>query len=370
MDSGPVRFARYTRHGRWMDPAGLPGLASVIIPTYNRGPLLDQALASVLGQTYRPIEILVVDDGSTDDTPAVLGRWQDKLRGDAAISFRTFRQANSGPSAALNLGLIESTGEFIQFLDSDDMLFPEKLRLQIACLKRHPETGLAFSKSVKLVGGQRVRPPSVETAVVVESADYYCQNDILRMQAVYRRQTCRDAGPWSEDLKLSEDREYSFRALLVNDRIVHLRGKLSGRRIHSTGQLMDIYCQPVGLRIRLRGLKMMTDLARSENCLGNRKLMGLFAHRYTVLARDAMIRGDWEIMIAAARSGKSLPIPLPHRLILSAFELFSRGFIGRLWGVGAPVANPRRGLLRTGKARMVSRTLGQRRSGNDGIFSE
>ena len=323
-----------------MNPAGRPGLASIIIPTFNRASLLDEALASAQGQTYRPIEILVVDDGSTDDTPAVLGRWQEKLRGDPAISFRTFRQANSGPSAALNLGLIESTGEFIQFLDSDDILFPEKLRLQIACLNRHPEAGLAFSKSVKLVPGQRKRPPSLDRAVVVQSADYYCQNDILRMQGVYRRQTCRDAGPWSEDLKLSEDREYCFRTLLVNDHIVHLPGKLSGRRTHPAGRLMDIYCQPVGLRIRLRGLKMMTDLARSENCLGNRKLMSLFARRYTRLAVDALTRGDSEVMIAAARSGKSLPISLPRRLIPTVLEFFGRVFIGRGSHMGVPVAEP------------------------------
>jgi glycosyltransferase involved in cell wall biosynthesis len=340
MDSGTVRFGRSTRHGRWMDPAGRPGLASVIIPTYNRAPLLDEAIASVLGQTYRPIEILVVDDGSTDDTPACLTRWQDKLRGDPAISFRSLRQANSGPSAALNLGLIESTGEFIQFLDSDDLLFPQKLRLQIACLERHPEAGLAFSESVSLVPGQREQPPSLDTAVVVQSADYYCQNDILRIHGAYRRQTCRDAGPWSEDLKLSEDREYSFRTLLVNDRIVHLPGKLSARRVHPTGRLMDIYCQPVGFRIRLQGLKMMADLARSENLLHNRKLTGVLTYRYTALFRDALKTGDSEIMIAAARSCKSLPMSLSRRLKLAVFELFGLFFIGRLSDMGAPVAEP------------------------------
>jgi glycosyltransferase involved in cell wall biosynthesis len=328
MDPGTVRFARSTRHGRWMNPVGRPGLASIIIPTYNRAPLLGEAIASAQGQTYRPIEILVVDDGSTDETPAVLGHWQEKLRGDPAISFRVFRQVNSGASAAINLGLIESRGEFIQFLDSDDILFPEKVRLQIACLERHPEAGLAFSQSVNLVpeqgeSRQSELPPSVESAILVQSADYYCQNDILRIHGVYRRQTCRDAGPSSEDLKLSEDREYNFRILLVNDRIVRLPGKLSARRVHSAGRLTDVYCQPVGLRIRLRGLNMMADLARSENCLQNRKLISLLTRRYTRLVMDALERGDSEIAIAAARSCKALPIYLSRRLKLTAYELLS-----------------------------------------------
>jgi hypothetical protein len=85
---------------------------------------------------------------------------------------------------------------------------------------------------------------------------------------------------------------------------------------------------------------MMADLARSENCLHNRKLMRLFGHRYTTLVIDALIRGDSEIMLAAARSCKSLSIALSRRLILTVFELFSLVFIGRLSDMGAPVAEP------------------------------
>jgi glycosyltransferase involved in cell wall biosynthesis len=306
-----------------MDPAGRPGLASIIIPTFNRAALLDEALASAQGQTYRPIEILVVDDGSTDDTPAVLSRWQDKLRGDPAISLRPIRQANSGVSSALNLGLIESAGEFIQFLDSDDILFPEKMRLQIACLQLHPEAVLAFSQTVDLVPGKIEQPPSLNGAALVPSAGYYLKNDILRIQAVYRRQTCLAAGPWSEDIRLSEDREYNFRILLVNDRIVHLPGKLSAVRVHTTGRLMDLYYQPDGFRIRLRALNMMADVARSENCLENRWLVGTLGQRYTILVTDALQYGQSEIVTAAIRACRTLPISLSRRLRLTMYQLFN-----------------------------------------------
>jgi glycosyltransferase involved in cell wall biosynthesis len=318
-----VRFARTTRHERWMDPNGRPNLASIIIPTFNRAALLDEALASAQGQTYRPIEILVVDDGSTDDTPAVLSRWQDKLRGDPAISLRAIRQANSGVSSALNLGLIESAGEFIQFLDSDDILFPEKMRLQIACLQRHPEAGLAFSQTVDLVPGKSEEPPSLDGAVVVQSADYYLLNDILRIQAVYRRKTCLDAGPWAEDIRLSEDREYNFRILLVNDRIVHLPGNLSARRVHPAGRLMDLYYQPEGFRIRLRALDMMAEVARSENCLQNQSLTARLAQRYTGLVTDALQQGYSDMATAGARHCRTLPISLSRSLRLTTYGLFN-----------------------------------------------
>jgi glycosyltransferase involved in cell wall biosynthesis len=306
-----------------MDPAGRPGLASIIIPTFNRAALLDEALASAYGQSYRPIEILVVDDGSTDDTPAILDRWQDKLRGEPDISLRAIRQANSGVSSALNLGLIESAGEFIQFLDSDDILFPEKMRLQIASLHRHPEAGLAFSQTVDLVPGKRETPPSLDSAVLAQSARYYLQNDILRIQAVYRRQTCLAAGPWAEDIRLSEDREYNFRILLVNDRVVHLPGNLSARRVHPAGRLMDSYYSPEGFQIRLRALNMMADVARSEKCLSDRWLVGTLGQRYTGLITDALQRGYSEIVTGALRDCRTLPISLSRRLRLTLYASFN-----------------------------------------------
>jgi glycosyltransferase involved in cell wall biosynthesis len=329
-----------------MDPTGRPGLASVIIPTFNRAALLDQALASAQSQTYRPIEILVVDDGSADDTPAVLSRWQDKLRGEAGISLRAIRQVNSGVSSALNHGLIESAGEFIQFLDSDDILFPEKMRLQIACLEKHPEAGLAFSQTVELGAGIIEQPPSLDEAVVVPSAGYYLQNDVLRIQAVYRRQSCWAAGPWSEDIRLSEDREYNFRVLLVNDKIVHLPGKLSAVRAHTSGRLMDLYYQPDGFQIRLRALNMMADVARSQNCLDNRRLIGNLSQRYTVLATDALQRGHSEIVRAAIRSCRALPISRARRVRLTVYQLFNF-FPPAVYRAWAPLwQNVRRRLLR------------------------
>jgi glycosyltransferase involved in cell wall biosynthesis len=318
-----VRFDRTTRHGRWMDPAARPGLASIIIPTFNRAALLDEALASAHAQTYRPIEILVVDDGSADDTPAVLTRWQEKLRTDPSISLRPIRQTNSGVSSALNHGLIESAGQFIQFLDSDDILFPEKLRLQIACLQRHPEAGLAFSQTVDLVPGKIEDPPSLDAAKLVPSAGYYLQNDILRIQAVYRRQTCLAAGPWSEEINLSEDREFSFRTLLTCDKIVHLPGKLAAVRAHAAGRLMDTYYRPEAFRTRLRALNMMADVARSENRLTNPSLVATLAQRFTGLATDALQYGQSEIVTAAVRACKALPISPSRRARLTVYQLFN-----------------------------------------------
>ncbi len=102
-------------------------LVSVIIPTYNRAHLIEGAIGSVLQQDYGPLEIIVVDDGSTDNTPELM------LRKYPQVSFA--RQRNSGPSAARNHGIRLSSGEIIMFLDSDDTWLPGKVRRQVELLQ-------------------------------------------------------------------------------------------------------------------------------------------------------------------------------------------------------------------------------------------
>ncbi len=127
-----------TCHGRWMSERYEPGLASVIIPTYNRARLLTEAMDSVLAQTYRPIELIVVDDGSTDHTRKAIEQWSSKCADDHLFRLSHFHQGNKGAPAARNLGLVQSHGEYIQFLDSDDILHPEKIERQAAELRECP----------------------------------------------------------------------------------------------------------------------------------------------------------------------------------------------------------------------------------------
>jgi glycosyltransferase involved in cell wall biosynthesis len=99
-------------------------LVTVVIPSYNCGRFLQETLESAFAQTYRHIEVLVIDDGSTDDSPAVLDRYAGRVR--------VLRQPNQGVSAARNLGIRESSGELVAFLDADDLWHPEKLAKQVA----------------------------------------------------------------------------------------------------------------------------------------------------------------------------------------------------------------------------------------------
>ena len=114
-----------------------PPLISCIVPVFNAERFIADALDSILAQSYRPIEVVVIDDGSTDKTPEVVTAYGDRLR--------YFRQAHSGAPQARNFGLGLAQGEFIAFLDADDLWHPEKLARQMARFEARPELDLCIT---------------------------------------------------------------------------------------------------------------------------------------------------------------------------------------------------------------------------------
>ena len=116
----------------------MPREVSVIIPTYNRAPYIAEAIRSVQAQTRRDVEIIVADDGSTDNTPDIVSQFGQGV---------TYLQLphRGQPAATRNAGLRAGEGEYVAFLDSDDLFLPGKLALQLAAFEQHPEAGLAYS---------------------------------------------------------------------------------------------------------------------------------------------------------------------------------------------------------------------------------
>jgi len=128
---------------------------SVVIPAYNAARYVQAAVDSVLGQTFRDVEVLVVDDGSTDGTGAVLSRYGKTIR--------YLRQENSGVSAARNWGIQESTGRYVGFLDADDTWFPKKLDRQIAALEGSGQHRACYS--AQMICTEALTPLAVQPSV-------------------------------------------------------------------------------------------------------------------------------------------------------------------------------------------------------------
>lgn len=114
---------------------------SVVVPAYNAGKTIQNTLESVLKQTFSDLELIVINDGSTDNTLEILDTIQDPR-------IKIFSYENGGLPVARNRGISQSTGEFISFIDADDLWTPDKLELQLTALQNHPEAGVAYSWSV------------------------------------------------------------------------------------------------------------------------------------------------------------------------------------------------------------------------------
>ena len=121
---------------------------SVIIPTYNRASFLPNAITSILHQTYDDYEVIVIDDGSTDETPRVLKQFEGKIK----VLF----QKNRGASAARNLGIQEADGNYISFLDSDDQWTRKKLQIQMQRIQEDPDIKICYTDEIWIRNGVRV----------------------------------------------------------------------------------------------------------------------------------------------------------------------------------------------------------------------
>lgn len=178
---------------------------SVVIPTFNRVDRLEKTLQSVLDQTFSPLEIIVVDDGSNDSTEAML---MDKF-GDR---IQYHYQENRGVSHARNTGIELSSGNWIAFLDSDDQWLPEKLQLQVAAIQSSPEYWFCHTNEIWIRNGKRVNPMNKHD----KSGGYIYQHClplcvISPSSALIKKQVFNDIGAFDESLPVCEDYDYWLR---------------------------------------------------------------------------------------------------------------------------------------------------------------
>ncbi|MCI0337220.1 MAG: glycosyltransferase [Acidobacteria bacterium] len=178
---------------------------SVIIPVYNTEEFIAGTIQSVLDQTYQNYEIIAVDDGSTDSTLQILRRLEPQIN--------IFTKDNGGPASARNVAIQNSVGEYIAFLDSDDLWIESKLEEQVAYLDRHPEIGLLFGQALMFVeeNGEK----KIQSKIGYTDDPRFCRlllGDFIPNSTVVIRRDCVDrVGLLNESLFAAEDYEYWMR---------------------------------------------------------------------------------------------------------------------------------------------------------------
>ncbi len=177
-------------------------LISVIIPTYNRGHLINRAIQSILNQSYKDFEIIVVDDGSIDNTKEVIESFRDER-----IRYIHYKE-NKGANAARNIGIRAAKGDYIAFQDSDDEWLPQKLEKQIKILKDAPsDVGLVYTSFWRIMNDRRLYIPPKE----IKPKEGYIHINLLKgnfisTQTMLLRKECFEkAGMFDENLPRLQD---------------------------------------------------------------------------------------------------------------------------------------------------------------------
>lgn len=274
-------------------------LVSLVTPTYNQAQYLRQTLQSVLDQDYPNVEYIVINDGSTDDTEALLMSYGE------AIRWRT--QPNRGQSATLNSGWDMARGKYLGYLSSDDLLYPSAISRLVALLEARPDCVCAYPDSDLidqhgiLIKRAVCRPFDLAELVVRQEC-------YIGPGALFRADAYRRVGGWKPHLKLAPDREFWMR-LAREGSIAYLDEPLAGYRLHRD----SISYRSVSEEVSREYVGVLDDyfahdprpelLARRDEAYG-------FAH--FLMARNALRAGDLGRGLALYRQAQRLHPPLAH----------------------------------------------------------
>lgn len=227
----------------WIPDEFIGGLFSVIIATRNRAHTILETLDSVKAQTYRPIEILIVDGASTDDTRQIVQAWSDENSEKDLLSVKLFDQRGTGFGGARNEAMQYSRGEFLQMLDSDDLIHPQRFEKAAEVFRNtsadYIETG--FEGFAEQIGDLKEIHYGHEGRDLLEH--------LLRgrlwpntIRNIYSRNLIARTGPWNDWMKTVSDYEYAIRALAQNPKTktTSIRDVLTYARRHQGERLSDL----------------------------------------------------------------------------------------------------------------------------------
>lgn len=199
-------------------------LITVVIPAFNAEAFLAEAIESVLAQDYSPVEVIVVDDGSTDGTGAVA----------TSYPVACLRQANGGQAAARNAGVAAARGSFVSFLDADDLWRPSKLSTEAAHLQAHPELDFVLVRMQRSLVPGAPWPPGTPASWFKKP-----QPGTLPSAALVRRSAFERIGPFDTRFRHGSDTEWQARAVDAGTRWELLSDVLVQYRIHGHNNSYD-----------------------------------------------------------------------------------------------------------------------------------
>jgi glycosyltransferase involved in cell wall biosynthesis len=282
-DQRRAAIGSVTARSRWRERLDAAPLVSVIIPCYGQAAYLEEAIESVLAQTYAQVEVVVVDDGSPDNAARLSGRFP---------WVRCVRQPNAGLAAARNTGIRESEGELIVFLDSDDRLLPRAIEVGVEELRAHPEAAFAFGRYRRVTGDGRRLENDEQPRPEADPYSVFLRYNYAGMPAtgVFRRSALEEAGNFDETLRGAEDYDLNLRLARQFPVRAHA-DEVVEYRVHGSSMSQD---QALMLAMTLQVLRRQRRHARRDPALRSAYREGRrFWRRYYGEPLAAQTRADF-----------------------------------------------------------------------------
>lgn len=306
---------------------------SVIIPTFNRKQLVFDAIQSCLTQTLQDVEVIVVDDGSTDGTEQVVAQSISGSHGRV----RYVRQQNQGASAARNHGLQLARGDYVQFLDSDDLLLATKLATEVGVLDepQNSEAACCYSYgTTRELSDPETCPTSARIGVKANTpADLIhalCSRVVHGMQTsapLWRRSFLLARAGWRTDIALGDDLEYHVRLLVDARRICFIDEVLFCVREHSGPRLGAVQLSPASLDSQMRTRRAVFEIVKQSGLWDPQTQRAFLSAMRTIYANALQLGNSKEI-----RDIESWLWPLtasPRRDPVFQLMILTRRLLGR-----------------------------------------
>jgi glycosyltransferase involved in cell wall biosynthesis len=307
-------------------------LVSVIVPVFNREELVQRALDSVAAQTYRPVELIVVDDGSCDQTPRITAEWMNANE-RADFRCRLLRQANAGPAAARNAGVQISHGEYIQYLDSDDIMHPQKLELHVSLLRENPSFDYTWSPNGTFSDGSVCTMTNNHNLDAVRrEAAKTLSTDVLStiyslLGGLYRRRLLLLAGPLNESLTVAEDIEFIARMTALHPNVIYTAVPMIGEGNDAATRTDRFFSTPEGVVAGLNAVKLCERVVDAVSSSVDSRARRALAMIYFWIMLGAVATKNSHAVTAALVGQRRNRRDLGFLTRLAVFELF--------WRVGA-----------------------------------
>jgi hypothetical protein len=296
---------------------------SVIIPAYNAAAFLQETIESVLSQTFTDWELLVVDDGSTDQTPDIVQHYQ---KVDSRIQL--IRQANQGVSATRNSGVANSQGDYIAFLDADDQWLPQKLSAHLAHLAAKPEVGVSFGR-VEIFNSTRPAQYQVSSARLthLQPELFLSENPTTTTSNWFIRRAVWDqVGGFCREMSYSEDLEWLLRVRCTTTwEIEGIDPILVRYRTSSGGLSADLYRMEAGWNTLVNQARTYApQLIQQHFAQAQAIHLRYLARRTLRLTLPSHVGIDF--INRSLRSYWQLPLLQPRRTLLTLAGVYIRSF--------------------------------------------